>query len=180
MQRNDATNSNALGRDAAYATNIGSDWRGLVLGYLAGPGTYHAWTGADWDRFAGNYKLPCWVPGQGGEPEAWSCIQQLYALGVPRGKVVVVDMETRVDITYLNKFAAILNWAGFLVWVYGSAESVFGNPELNGYAVADWTGSEFMYAHRGVRMTQYASDQQLHTGYDDFAVKMWELQNLWR
>jgi hypothetical protein len=167
-----------LGRDAAFAAGIGV-WAPprVVIGYLGGPDAYHTWSEADWIQYKDNPKIPTWVGGMDGTGEGWQALQALYHLGVPRGKVVMLDLETRIDKTYVTAFGAVLQWAGFLVWPYGSTSTIFQNPQLNGYAVADPTGTEHMYPHPGVRMTQYA----FGPSYDSDAVKEWILgdADLW-
>src|SRR5579859_3553438 len=159
-----------LGRDAAFAINIGA-WNGVVIGYLGGPEAFHTWAPGEWGRYGPNPKIPTWVGGLDGHGEAWQALQALYTLGVPAGKVVMLDMETRIDRTYVAAFGAVLQWAGFKVWVYGSTSTLFANPQLNGYAVADPTGVEHMYPHPGVRMTQYADG----ANFDQDVVKEWIL-----
>lgn len=155
-------------RDAAYAANISTSWPGVVAGYLGGPNALNTWSQADWARFEANRKLPIWVAGLDGTGEAWTALQALYALGVPSGTYTALDMETRIDKTYVEAYGAVLNWAGFKVFVYGSANTVFGNPSLNGYWVADYAGTgPFMFS--GARLTQYASNAQ----YDSSTVKLW-------
>jgi hypothetical protein len=155
-------------RDAAYAANIPASWPGIVAGYLGGPNALHVWSQKDWGRFAANKKLPIWVGGLDGTGEAWGALQALYSLSVKPGAFMALDMETRVDKSYVEAFGKILNWAGFKVFVYGSASTLFSNPGLNGYWVADYAGiGPFMY--KGARLTQYASG----TAYDSSTVKLW-------
>jgi len=64
----------------------------------------------------------------------------------------------------------VLHAAGYKVWVYGSASTVFSNPGLNGYWVADYASIwPFMYNHSGVRATQYAPGEY----YGSFSIKDW-------
>jgi hypothetical protein len=165
-----------LGRDAAYAGNIGT-WDGTVLGYYGGPDAYHTWAAGDWDQYPANPKIPIWVAGYAGEDEGKAARDALRDLGVPKGCVTVLDMELRVDRTYVAAFGKVLQDAGYKVWPYGVVSTVFRNPQLNGYAVADVTGVEHMYPHPAVRMTQYAFGSL----YDDDAVKEWLLaqDDLW-
>jgi len=167
-------------RDAAFTSGL-AGWGGAVAGYVGGPNAYHTWSPADWAYFVASKqpKLPIWVGGFNGESEGWACLSALRHLGVPLGKAVALDLETRRDIAYVTAFAAVLQWggAGYRVWPYGSASTVFGNPQLTGYWVADYAGvGPFMYDHTGVRATQYASGPQ----YDSSLVKDWELANLWK
>jgi hypothetical protein len=156
-------------RDAAYARNIDPGWP-AVAGYYGGPRALNMWTVADWDRFKGHRKLPVWVAGLNGSQEAVTAVRSLEFLGVPRGVWTVVDMETRADRTYVTAFGAGVQAAGYKVWVYGSASTVFGNPALDGYWVADYAGiGPFMYDKPGmeIRATQYASGTQ----FDSSTVK---------
>ena len=156
-------------RDAAFASNL-SGWGRAVAGYYGGPNAYHVWPAGDWRQFSGTRKLPIWVAGLDGSGEGANAVNALRALGVPPRVFTVVDMENRVDKTYVEHFGERLNAAGYKVWVYGSASTVFQMPALQGYWVADYAGSgPFMYNHGQVRATQYASGQN----YDSSTVKDW-------
>lgn len=174
--------STVTGRDAAYASNIGSGFGGVVAGYIGGPLAYHVWQEADWLPFKDNPKVPIWVCGFNGTDEGTGCVAALQKLGVKPGCVVVADMETRVDETYLLAFWEVLNRAGYLVIVYGSRSTVFNNPQLNGYWVADFTGVEHMANTpagdtMGVRGTQWTSGPD----YDTSSWKAWTTQReMWR
>jgi hypothetical protein len=157
-------------RDSAFATNIGQAWTGAVGGYYGGPDAFHVWSPGDWKRFRSNRKLPIWVAGQDGHGEGKHAVGALHALGVPQHVYTAVDMENRVDKTYVEIFGETLKAAGYKVFVYGSASSVFSNPRLNGYWVADYAGiGPFMFDHRHVRATQYAEGQN----YDSSTVRDW-------
>lgn len=165
--------------DAAFAAELDGTSFDIGGGYLVSANALHGWSESDWDTLPG-YKLPIYVatPGLTGHMEALSAVRQLHVLGVPEGKRVALDMETRVDKTYVASFGEILNHEGYGVWVYGSASSVFGNPVLQGYWVADYKGiGPFMYAdHTGIRATQYQSGPR----YDSSLVKPWTLRELWK
>ena len=157
-------------RDAAFAANIDTSWSGAVGGYYGGPDAYHVWTAGDWKRFGGNRKLPIWVGGLAGAVEAKDAVTVLHDLGVPTRVYTALDMEGRVDKTYVANFGQVLQEAGYKVWVYGQASTVFENPRLNGYWVADWAGQgPFMYNHPHVRATQYAEG----ANYDSSTVRDW-------
>jgi glycoside hydrolase-like protein len=157
-------------RDSAFAANISPNWPGAVGGYYGGPNAFNVWAPRDWARFHGNRKLPIWVGGQHGPREAEKAIEALHALGVPKRVYTALDMEGRVDDLYVNNFGQALQAAGYKVWVYGQASTVFGNPRLNGYWVADFAGKgAFMYNHRHVRATQYATGPD----YDSSTVRDW-------
>lgn len=170
-------------RDAAYATTIPDGWDHAVAGYYGGPLALHVWPKADWERFRRNKKLPVWVAGYSGATEGGEALAALRALGVPEGVWTAVDMESRKDKSYLTKFGQTLEeavathaeWltsfhdsvgAHYRVWPYGSASTIFGNPALDGFWVADYKGiGPYMYkAPDGaeVRATQY----QGGPGYD--------------
>lgn len=149
---------------------------GAVAGYIGGS-TPHVWTPAEWARFGPLKKLPVWVasaaagPSTGAVIEAFAALQQLYRLGVPKSTPVALDMETRADPGYVTSFGRVMSWAGYLTWVYGSASTVFANPPLSGYWVADYAGrGPFMFSHPLIRATQYADGQ----AFDSSTVKPWE------
>jgi hypothetical protein len=163
------------GKDAAFPGNL-TGWTGPVAGYYGGPEAYNVWTKAQWDQFTVNRKLPIWVAGLNGSEEATVAVDMLTMLQVPRKSLTAVDLEERVDNTYLQNFGSVMHNAGYKVLVYGSATTVFGNLQLNGYWVADWTGQAFMYNHLGVRGTQYAS-----TPVADFDLwKPWVIPSMWK
>lgn len=168
------------GEDAAFPQNLFGE-SGIILGYFGGAGAFHVWTENDWAHFRSNLKIPIWVAPQGnknGQADASEAVTKLRAMGVPSGKVILLDMETMVDKTYVSAFGRGLQSAGYKVWVYGSVSSVFQNPQLNGYAVADPTGTVHMYPHPGVRMTQYAFGQT----QDEDVVRHWLVSqdDLWQ
>src|SRR5262249_3876329 len=157
-------------RDAAFAADISQPWNRAVAGYYGGPNAYHVGSSGDWKRFPRNRKLPIWSAGLdvgGGREDAVRALRDLVVL---RRVYTAVDMEQRVDKTYLEHFGQTLNAAGYRIWVYGSAGTVFSNPRLNGYWVADYAGrGPFMYQHPGVRATQYEPGEL----YDSSSVKDW-------
>src|SRR5579862_7250187 len=162
--------------DAAFADNLfGTDFD-IAAGYLDAPNELNKWSKADWQSAPG-MKLPIWVGGYGGKPEAEACLKQLKSLGVPQGKLVALDMEGRIDKTYVAAFGAIMQHRGYKVWVYGEASTVFNNPQLNGYWVADYAGiGPFMYSHKATRATQWTDGAK----FDQSVVKEWEQDNFWK
>jgi len=165
--------------DAAFASAIPPGFQ-VAAGYYGGPNAWHVWPAADWGRFPG-WRLPIWVGGYAGEAEGAEAVAALGRLGVPKGCVTVLDLEVRVDRTYVDAFGGVLQAAGYKVWPYGSASTLFGNPELNGYWVADYTGQPFMHPAVGVRATQYAAGLPGAGGgsYDASLVKPWVAPFLW-
>jgi hypothetical protein len=155
-------------RDAAYATNISTDWPNIVGGYLHSSNTLNPWTQADWDRFPKNKKLPIWEVGQDGKTDGQTAVEQLAILCVPIGTPVVLAMETHVLPDYVRNFASVLATQGYKTWVCGSASTVFGNPAADGYMVEDFvTTGPFMYDHPDVHITQYQNGDL----YDSSTVK---------
>jgi hypothetical protein len=166
--------------DAAYASNIPPGFAG-VFGYYGGPNVDHTWTGHEWRLFPG-LKCPIWVGGEDGQGEGVVAVEALRVLAVPTGSITVLDMETRVDRTYVEHFGAELAHAGYRVWVYGSLDTVFGNPPLNGYHVASYgiTYSQALalLSQPHVRAVQDRAD--VTPGYDDDLVKQWTEGEMWQ
>jgi hypothetical protein len=175
MRANMAT-SYLEGRDAAFAANL-HGWDGLVLGYYGGPLAFHVWGATEWRAFGGP-KIPIWVGGYAGAAEGQQAVNALEVLEVPKGCETILDMETRVDRTYVRHFGEVVQAAGYRVLVYGSTSTLFKNPQLNGYAVADPTGVPHMYPHPGVRLTQWAFGQV----FDSDVLRHWIAEDgyLWR
>ncbi len=167
------------GEDAAFPQNL-SGFTGIILGYFGGAGAFNVWADSAWAQFKANRKIPIWVPPTGnkdGSTDAAIAVTSLRRMGVPSGKVIMLDMETMKDVTYVLAFGKGLQAAGYKVWVYGSVSTVFRNPQLNGYAVADPTGIVHMYPHSGVRMTQY----EFGPSTDEDVIRRWlvEQDDLW-
>ena len=165
--------------DAAYAVNIPPGFD-VVAGYLGGPDAFHAWPAEDWARFPGA-KVPIWVGAQDGPGEAAHALTQLRRLGVPPGAIMALDMETRTGRLYVVNFAKVIQAAGYRLWVYGSLSTVFNNPPVNGYWVADYgislhqAISVLSIGH--VRAVQDRND--LTPGYDAGLVKEWAEGEMW-
>ena len=163
--------------DAAFAANIPPGFE-IVAGYYGGPNAYHVWSASEWKRFPG-YKLPIWVGGQEGAREGAQAVTVLKALRVPSGAITALDMETRKDITYVEHFAGVLGKSDYKVWVYGSESTVFQNPPVNGYWVADYTSDmhviDYIMTQGHVRAVQYSSNP----GWDSSLVKQWTEGEMW-
>lgn len=161
--------------DAAYAANLDGTSFNAVGGYLVSPNAAHPWTTADWEGVPGP-KLPIWVKEEGGNgaDEGEEALRQLFAMNV-KPCYIAVDMEEMVDKTYCENFYKVCNNTGYKVLIYGSASTVFQNPQCNGYWVADYIYEPFMYNHPGTRATQW-TDGEL---YDQSTVKPWILKDFW-
>jgi hypothetical protein len=144
----------------------------IAAGYIGGD-TPHVWTATEWNRYRHLLKLPIYVrsnPGTSGQADAFQALERLYELSVPTDMRVALDLETRIAPEYVHDFNSVMAWAGYRLWIYGSASTVFQNPACNGYWVADYAGKgPFMYPHAMVRATQWTDgpviDQSLVTGY---------------
>jgi hypothetical protein len=152
-----------------------------AAGYLGGD-TPHIWTVDEWRRLDRLPKLPIWVrsdpgtPAQG-ESDALIALHRLYQIGAPRGITVALDLEEAVDPPFTERFGSVMHWAGFYVWPYGSRDFIFRNPPLDGYWVADFTGTPHFAAGANVRATQWEAGPVL----DRSVVKWWSWRRrLWR
>lgn len=163
--------------DSANPDSLPADASEAIAGYFGGPNAYNVWPAGAWGRFARQRKLPIWVAGLDGAGEGRQAATVLLDLAVPVGAYIAVDMEGRRDITYLDAFYGVVRSAGWRVWVYGSASTVFGNPQLNGYWVADYAGvGPFMYqGHSGVRATQWTPGAK----FDQSTIDPWVLNGMW-
>ena len=164
--------------DAAFASGLKGTSFPAVGGYLSSANTDHPWSESDWHSMTG-YKLPIWVANFGakdGKTDAKEALAQLAGLRVPPGSYLAIDMEGSKDITYLEAFFARVAKL-YKLLVYGSADTIFGNPPLNGYWVADYAGiGPFMYNHSHVRATQYADGNN----FDRSTVRNWVMQQMWK
>jgi hypothetical protein len=163
--------------DAAFAANLNGTAFPIVAGYLQSANAFHPWSDNDFLTLHGP-KLPIYVANSDGRKDAEQALQQLEHLDVPFHKDIYVayDLETRKDDTLVSKFSALMNHYGFRVLVYGSASTVFENPKCNGYWVADYLQTLFMYSHMGTRMTQCIEGEL----YDTSTVKPWIVPYFWK
>lgn len=166
-------------RDSATPSAILPAWHRAVAGYLQPGDPYQPWAPTDWARFAGQRKLPIFVQTNAATAHPWTdadqVVRQLRALGVPKGCYTAIDLESVVCPDYVEAYGDAMHLAGYKTWVYGSVSTVFGNPELNGYWVANYANAgPFMVNHPGVRATQYASPDTGSGGnWDSTAIPDW-------
>lgn len=118
-----------------------------VFGFYIGGNTPHIWTKLQVDAQPSPLRLPIWVYGHAsgasaGTLEASAVLDLMPVYGVPKNMKVAVDMETMVDVDYINAFEHVLSRHGYGTAVYGSKDTITGNPLTNGGRwVADWTGT---------------------------------------
>lgn len=145
-----------------------------VAGYIGGD-TPHVWTQAEW-RMSGNaLRLPIFTASNREDNNAaaitdGATIRQLLAeLGVPHGKTVAVDIETRVYSDYLDELNEQL--LDYKLMPYGSISALVQNPPCSGGRWgADWT-DDILTGVRAVESglynaLQWADDIMLHKPYD--------------
>lgn len=103
------------------------------------------------------YWLPVWVRSNPSQANALldanQTLQWLIAHNAPPGIAVVLDLETAADFTYVSQYGTVLRSAGFKVWPYGSKSTLFSNPAVDGYFVADPTGVDHLVT--GTIATQF-------------------------
>lgn len=142
--------------DAAHPNTKDPSVDGFLV-YIGGD-TPHAWTDEEIAAAHGRYILPTYVrsnpqthdpAGDAGQAVAW-----LKAHNAPKGIVVVLDLETAIDPAYVNGFGTQLHASGYKVWPYGSKSTLWRNPSLDGYFVADPTGKDHVLS--GSVATQFS------------------------
>lgn len=112
----------------------------IVLVYIGGD-TPHVWTSAESKAQPARYRLPTFVRSNPTAAnvvtDANAALAWLRGNFVPAGSAVCLDLETAVDVSYVNSFGALLHDAGYKVLPYGSSGSLFKNPAIDGYFVAE-------------------------------------------
>ena len=141
-----------------------------IAALYIGGNTPHVASDAEWARVMATgikYRLPIFTRSHDGDPvaDAKAAVQWAVAHGQPKGTLIALDFETRVDAAYLNAFDAVIKAAGYLTVVYGSLSTVLRNPRPSGgYWTAKWDQTPHLDA--GATMTQYISDTQLQKPWD--------------
>lgn len=148
--------SNPAGKD------IGAQ---VAAGYLRSA-TPHTWTTTDWQAQSARWLLPIYVPDNPntGQAEGIAAADELRALGWPTGTTVGWDLETHQWQGEVTAAAAVLALAGYHLMPYGSTSTLFTNPPVAGYWVADWTNQPHLYPHAGVVATQYQAGVTMANG----------------
>lgn|SRR6185437_8776051 len=150
-----------------------------VAGYIGGD-TPHVWSPQQWKQFKGVRKLPIWVDDiktgpAAGEADGWACLEALFKLGVPTGKVVAYDIETSKDANRAYAFAKVLNYAGFVVWLYGSRSTVL-TIQFADYWVADYTNVPHWPTVRATRACQYEANVAIAgVTWDVSVIRRWQV-----
>lgn len=143
--------------DAAYPSGIsGGPYDGVAF-YIGGD-TPHVWAPAEIHARPERYRLPIWVRSNPASAspsgDVREALAQLTALGAPKGCLVAWDSETSVDPSYIQSAYAVLAQGGYKMLDYGSASTVYGNKNPDGYYwAADWTNSPHVDASSVI--TQY-------------------------
>lgn len=140
----------------------------------------HTWTDAELAEQHSRYRLPvwCYARGRNARDDADAVNRWLDQHRVPTHRAVMLDMETSVDADYVKAFDVELDGP---LWLYGSIDTLFANPEADGWFVANPTGYAHLYAHPGVVGTQYAWAQlnQTRGPYDLDLIAADSVQLLW-
>lgn len=156
-----------------------------VAGYIGG-NTPHVWTLEEWRSQPSPYRMPIFTASDREDSNTAAMIDaatissQLVALGVPPGKTVTVDIETRVYVNYLDELnERITNW---LLMAYGSLSTLVQNIKpRGGWWGAHWTDNintaiQAVESHEFLAL-QWADDVMLNKPYDlsviSSAVPLW-------
>lgn len=144
--------------DAAYPPSNPPATDGVCF-YIGGD-TPHIWSKAEVAAQPARYRLPVFVRsnpnGASATNDVTSAVKQLHAYGVPEGSLVAWDLETAADAGYIIAVYRLLKAAGYVLIVYGSQSTVFGNDNPDGlYWGADWTGRQHLASRNEI--TQYVS-----------------------
>lgn len=168
-----------IGYDAAYPNPHGIPGTQVVCIYIGGD-TPHVWTDAEIAEQPEQYRLPIFVRSNPTQcdphVDAAAAIAWLAAHAVPAGSAVSLDLETAIDAAYVSAFEALLTAAGYPVLPYGSASTLFSNPQGGGYFVAA-PGATGLYAHAGVVATQYAYDGSYDLSFFADSLTLWQHPN---
>lgn len=146
---------------------------GAIAGYIGGD-TPHTWTPQQWGKFDGVKKLPIWVANLNkpdGHADAFACLEALYDLYVPKGTPVAYDVETMIVPLEVQRFRNVMDWAGYMVYLYGSLDYVTKNPVCSGYWVAEYDDvANFLGMPDHTVAKQYEANVD---GVDWSVVKSW-------
>lgn len=159
--------------DNAYPIPGGIVGTDTVLIYSGGD-TPHVWSAAEVAGQPERFRLPAYVRSYAGvdpHADATAFIQWLASVHAPPGIATVLDLEELVDPAYVASFGGAMHAAGFLVLPYGSTSTLFRNPKLDGYFVAD-PGAGSMYS--GAVATQFLYAGSYDLSWIDDSVPLWD------
>ena len=161
--------------DAAFPTPGGIPGTDTVLIYCGGD-AFHDWSASDIASQPERYRLPCWVRSNSGvnpNTDSAAMIQWLKSNNVPVNTATVLDLETLVDAAYVTQYGAALHAADYFVLPYGSSSTLFQNPELDGYFVAEPGATAI-----DIRCvaTQYGYYQSYDLSWIADSVHLWDTQ----
>lgn len=164
--------------DAAFPNPAADPQVSGALIYIGGD-TPHVWTEGEIAGAHGRYRLPTYVRSNpenaSAIADANSTVVWLTAHKVPKGCAVCLDLETAVNPVYVLAYANVLHGAGYLVWPYGSKSTLFRNPAIDGWFVADYTQTEHQYPN--CIATQWSDAAGAYDLDDTDAVNaLWDLQ----
>lgn len=125
----------------------------ILAGYVGEPGepgvpdTPHIWLPGEWNLYVQQHPelrlLPIYTHSYPGDPaaDASNAVNAVLELGWAPGigRLIAIDLETLVDVQYVEELGAQLVNRGFRGMPYGSAYYVNQNPPLAGRWVAQLT-----------------------------------------
>jgi peptidoglycan hydrolase-like protein with peptidoglycan-binding domain len=163
--------------DAAYPPAQPPKTDGVCF-YIGGD-TPHVWTKAEVDAQTARYRLPVFVrsspPGPGATTDSITTLFQLKQYGVPTGTLVALDLETAVDVSYVEEYYQDLRASGYKLIVYGSQSTILENKNPSGlYWGADWTSIE--HIHSGDQITQYRNFSSYDLSEAESNLPFWDTQ----
>jgi hypothetical protein len=116
-------------------------------GFYIGGDTPIVWNAAEIAELKRHvrYPLPIYVRSNPSSvwmnTDAGNLIAACDAIGLPKGKLVALDLESAVDAQYVSYMDAQVTEAGWKLVIYGQLSTVVGNPKPSGgYWVGNWDG----------------------------------------
>lgn len=147
------------------------------IAFYAGGDTPHIWTSKEIAACPYRYRLPIWVRSNPtlatASADVANFVTYLHLVGAPEGCLVALDSETNVDAAYVAAFFAGIKSSGYVLIDYGSASSVFGNKNPDGYYWAgDWTNVAHLVP--GSQITQYTSKGTYDISTAETTLPFWD------
>ena len=148
-------------------------------GFYIGGNTPHVWTPQEVTELKKHvrYLLPIFTSSNPNVSQvaanAASIVASCTALGMPKGKLVAVDLEAAVNRAYMAGLDYTVSLAGWKLVAYGQLSTVTGNPEPSGgYWVGQWDGVADDPSWTG-KQYEDAGDWDLSEFHPD---SLWDLQ----